>query len=155
MIQRRPRSDLCKLTVLFHHQRSPLQAHSFSYSKTFFCTHAFRQLSWGFPIFHCTQILGQRPFLIPVQRPTPAPLFLQTFQTTSRTSNRSFTSLLADADNPPPVQVSSISDEEGIRFVDGLVLSAASRMFLHSKRVEGTRPKRPMESGDGKSFRAL
>jgi NADH dehydrogenase [ubiquinone] 1 alpha subcomplex assembly factor 3 len=90
-------------------------------------THTFRQLGRGFPTFHCTQILGQRPLL-----PTPTRLFLRTFQTTSRTSDRSFTNLLADADNPPPVQVSSISDKEGIRLVDGLVLSSAS-IFLEGQ----------------------
>lgn len=95
-------------------------------------TQIFRQLGRGFPIFHCTQILRQRPILLPVQTPTPTPLFLRTFQTTSRTSDHSFTNLLADADNPPPVQVSSISDKEGIRLVDGLVLSAAS-IFLEGQ----------------------
>lgn len=95
-------------------------------------TRTFRQLGRGFSIFHCTQIIGEWPLLIRVQMPTPMPFFLRTFQTTSRTSDRSFTNLLADADNPPPVQVSSISDKEGIRLADGLVLSAAS-IFLEGQ----------------------
>ena len=86
------------------------EAHSFSYLKMPFRTHTCRQLVWGFPVFHCTQTLGEWPLLIPLQRPTPTPLFVRTFQTTSRTSDRSFTKLLIDANNPP-VQVSSISDK--------------------------------------------
>ena len=117
-----------------------------------FRTHTFRQLGRGFPIFHSTQ----NPLLILVQRPTPTPLFLRTFQTTSRTSNHSFTNLLTDADNPPPVQVSIISDKEGIRLVDGLVLSAAS-IFLEGqdytwdipslKRVEGDKTEKDQWKG--------
>lgn len=44
--------------------------------------------------------------------------------------DRSFTNLLAD-DNPPPVQVSSISDA-GIQLADGLVLPGAC-IFLEGK----------------------
>jgi len=120
-------------------------------------TYTFRQLGrdLALPTFHCTQVLGQRP-LLPIQTPTP---LLRTFQTTSRTSDCSFTNLLADAGNPPPDQVPSISDEEGIRLVNGLVLSAASifwrdkfthGMFLRPKRVRGIRPKKTNGKGGRK-----
>ena len=59
------------------------EVHSFSSLKMSFRTHTFRQLGRGFPIIRA-QILGRRPLLIPVQRPTPTPLFLRIFQATSR-----------------------------------------------------------------------
>ncbi|KAF8180168.1 NADH dehydrogenase 1 alpha subcomplex assembly factor 3 [Pholiota molesta] len=54
----------------------------------------------------------------------------RTLHTTSTLRDRSFTNFLAD-DNPPPVQVSSISDS-GIQLADGLVLPGPC-IFLEGK----------------------
>lgn len=59
--------------------------------------------------------------------PTPR---LRTLYTTPIRRDRSFTNLLAD-DNPPAVQVSSISDS-GIQLVDGLMLPGPC-IFLEGK----------------------
>ena len=54
----------------------------------------------------------------------------QNLHTTVIRRDRSFTNLLAD-DNPPPVQVSSLSDN-GIRLADGLLIPGAC-IFLEGK----------------------
>ncbi|KAF8197482.1 NADH dehydrogenase 1 alpha subcomplex assembly factor 3 [Pholiota molesta] len=67
-----------------------------------------------------------------LSRPTPieASGCRRNLHTTPTLRDRSFTNLLAD-DNPPPVQVSSISDA-GIQLVDGLVLPGPC-IFLEGK----------------------
>lgn len=67
-----------------------------------------------------------------LSRPTSRPLMgcRRTLHTTPILRDRSFTNLLAD-DNPPPVQVSSISDA-GIQLVDGLALPGPC-IFLEGK----------------------
>ena len=98
------------------------EAHSFSYLKMSFRTHTFRQLGRGFPIIH-TQILGQRPLLIPVQRPTPTPLFLRIFQATSLAfQTRKVYVLLTALSSPPPLSLWRAK--------------FTYEMFLRSKRVQ-------------------
>lgn len=80
-------------------------------------THTIGRLGRCLGTYQCTRF----------QRPSS-----RAFHATCYTSDSSFTNLLADADNPPPVQVSSISDQEGIRLVDGLVLPAAC-IFLEGQ----------------------
>lgn len=60
----------------------------------------------------------------------PLPVGTQNFHTSCVVRDSSFTNLLAD-DNPPAVQVSSIS-EAGIQLADGLVLPGAC-VFLEGK----------------------
>jgi len=60
----------------------------------------------------------------------PLPVGTQNFHTSSVARDSSFTNLLAD-DNPPAVQVSSIS-EAGIQLADGLFLPGAC-VFLEGK----------------------
>ena len=90
-------------------------------------THTLRRLGRGLGTYQCTRF--HRQWLLPMRTLTP---LSRAFHATPYTSNSSFTNLLADADNPPPVQVSSISDQEGIRLVDGLVLPAAC-IFLEGQ----------------------
>lgn len=63
-----------------------------------------------------------------LQRPSLS--FRRNLQTTVIRRDRSFTNFLAD-DNPPPVQVSSLSDN-GILLVDGLLIPGAC-IFLEGK----------------------
>ena len=94
-------------------------------------THTTRQLGRCLGTYPCTRFHRQwlLRFILPMQTPTP---LSRAFHATPHISNSSFTNLLADADNPPAVQVSSISDQEGIRLVDGLVLPAAC-IFLEGQ----------------------
>jgi NADH dehydrogenase [ubiquinone] 1 alpha subcomplex assembly factor 3 len=94
-------------------------------------THTIRRLGRGLGPHQCTRFHRQwlLSFILSIQTPTPSS---RAFHATPHTFNSSFTNLLADADNPPPVQVSSISDQEGIRLVDGLVLPAAC-IFLEGR----------------------
>lgn len=62
--------------------------------------------------------------------PQTIPRFCRALHTTPTLRDRSFTNLLAD-DNPPAVQVSSISSA-GIQLVDGLLLPG-SCIFLEGK----------------------
>jgi len=71
--------------------------------------------------FHCA--LRSLPHFQPTQTPS-------NFHTSSVTLSSTFTNILAD-DNPPPVQVSSIT-HEGIQLADGLVISSAC-IFLEGK----------------------
>ncbi|KAF8958511.1 NADH dehydrogenase 1 alpha subcomplex assembly factor 3 [Flammula alnicola] len=73
--------------------------------------------------------LTSRPVLL-APFPSPSPRLHRDFHTTRVSRDRSFTNLLAD-DNPPAVQVSSIS-EAGILLADGLLLPGAC-VFLEGK----------------------
>ncbi|PPQ94805.1 hypothetical protein CVT25_007442 [Psilocybe cyanescens] len=68
----------------------------------------------------------------------------QGLHTTSAVRDSSFTNLLADDGNPPPVQVSSISDA-GIQLADGLILPGAC-MFLEGKVFLWDVPKTDLKS---------
>jgi len=97
----------------------------------FLRTHTIRRLGFGLGTYQCTRFHRQWLLrsLLSMETPTSSS---RAFHATPHTSNSSFTNLLADVDNPPPVQVSSISDQEGIRLVDGLILPAAC-IFLEGQ----------------------
>ncbi|TFK29030.1 DUF498-domain-containing protein [Coprinopsis marcescibilis] len=81
------------------------------------------------------------------QLPTVTSIPQRRLHTTPRRLDRSFTNILADSENPPPVQVSSISPE-GIQLADGLKLPGPSvfldgRVFLWDVPAVGEPGKNP------------
>ena len=82
-----------------------------------------------------TTISRSQPFYRSIRRLSknfqpPSLSINRNLHTTPIRRDRSFTNLLAD-DNPPPVQVSSLSDN-GIRLADGLLIPGAC-IFLEGK----------------------
>lgn len=88
-----------------------------------------------FRFFLCGVVPHSQPFARSTRllSKNSQPTFLsvdRSLHTTVIRRDRSFTNLLAD-DNPPPVQVSSLSDN-GIRLADGLLIPGAC-IFLEGK----------------------